>query len=113
MAVNDTQKILKSIEKLEKRMEKSFSDIRGEMNGGLSEVRKEMKGGLADVRKEMQGGFAEVREEMQGGFALTHQRVAQSEDSIKNVLESVIELHDSIDERVTKLEKEVVSSRPH
>jgi hypothetical protein len=80
MAVDDTQKILESIQKLEQRMEKSFS---------------------------------EVREEMQGGFALTHQRIAQSEESIKNVLDSMIELHDSLDKRVKKLENKVDTSHSH
>lgn len=61
----------------------------------------------------MEKGFTEVREEMQGGFALTHKRIAQAEDSIKNVLESVIDLHDSIDKRVTKLEKQSASPHSH
>lgn len=62
---------------------------------------------LSQVRKEMAVNVSQVREEMQGGFSLTYQRIAQSEETIKHILESVIELNESLEKRVVKLETKV------
>lgn len=80
MVVDDTQKILDSLQGLQRRIEK---------------------------------GFSEMRNEMQGGFVLTHERIAKSEQNIKHLLESMIELHDSLDKRVEKLEDKIGTSPIH
>lgn len=108
MAIDTTQKILDSLERLEEHVENGFSQVRDEfvkIDNRFARVNEQ----FARVDDE----FAKVRDEMQGGFSLVHERIAQSEQSIKHILETVIELHDSLDKRVEKLENEINTSHSH
>ncbi len=87
MAEDNSQKILEALHQLEQRLENGFSQVRDELG--------------------------KVREEMQGGFGLTHERIAQSEQNIRHILESMVDLHDSLDKRVEKLEEKIESPHSH
>lgn len=68
---------------------------------------------IQNLHQRIETGFNEIREEMQGGFALTHERIDKAENNIKHVLETVIDLHDSLDKRVERLEEEITTHHSH